>query len=76
MKSNYDILLLSPPSRSFNHYRPPMALIFLAGYLKHYNLSCKIIDVNEKTTLHDEKFFNNIDKSRHLIEEEIINQIK
>ncbi len=76
MKKNFDIILLSPPSRSFNHYRPPMALIYLAGYLKHQKLTCKIIDVTEKTVIRDKKFFDQIDKYRQSIEDEMIEQIK
>ncbi|MFA6185083.1 MAG: radical SAM protein [Candidatus Shapirobacteria bacterium] len=76
MKKKFDIVLLSPPSRSFNHYRPPMALIYLAGYLKHNNLSCKIIDVTEKTVIRNKKFFDQINKHRQSIEDEIIKQIK
>lgn len=76
MKNKFDIVLLSPPSRSFNHYRPPMALMYLAGYLKHNKLSCKIIDVTEKTVIRDKKFFSQIDKYRQAIEDETIKQIK
>lgn len=71
-----DVVLLSPPSRSFNHYRPPMALIFLAGYLEHHGIKSKIIDVTEKTVIRDKKFFKNIEKYTSLIEQEIIQQIK
>lgn len=30
----YDITLMSPPSRMINHYRPPMGLMYIGGYLK------------------------------------------
>jgi radical SAM superfamily enzyme YgiQ (UPF0313 family) len=76
MKSPYDIVLLSPPSRAFNHYRPPMALIFLAGYLKHHHLSCKIIDIVEKSSIHDQNFLDHVNDYRQLIEAEIIEKVK
>jgi len=76
MKKKFDIALLSPPSRSFNHYRPPMALMYLSGYLKHNGLSCKIIDITEKTIIRNKKFFNQIDEHRQFIEDEIIKQAK
>jgi radical SAM superfamily enzyme YgiQ (UPF0313 family) len=71
-----DITLLSPPSRSFNHYRPPMALIYLAGYLDHFGMNSKIIDVTEKTVIRDKKFFDNIEANISSIESEILKQIK
>ena len=72
----YDILLLSPPSRSFNHYRPPMALIYLAGYLKHFGLKPKVIDVTEKTVVRDKQFFDNIAVHTQEIEDEILSLVK
>lgn len=75
-KKYFDIVLLSPPSRSFNHYRPPMALMYLAGYLKHKKIKCKIIDITEKTIIRDKSFFNQIEKHRQSIEDEMIKQLK
>lgn len=71
-----DITLISPPSRSFNHYRPPMALIFLAGYLDHCGLYSKIIDITEKTVIRNKKFFDDIESNTSLIESEILKQVK
>lgn len=71
-----DIVFLSPPSRSFNHYRPPMALIYLAGYLKHFGLNPKIIDITEKVTVRDKRFFQNLNSHLKTIENEMLSQIK
>jgi anaerobic magnesium-protoporphyrin IX monomethyl ester cyclase len=74
--NNFDIVLLSPPSRSFNHYRPPMALIYLSGYLKHHGLKPKIIDITEKSVIRDTNFINNIDQHTKLIESAMVSEIK
>jgi len=75
-RNNYDIVLLSPPSRSFNHYRPPLALIYLSGYLKHHGLKPRIIDITEKVVIKNKKFFQNITSRTKLIESAIIAQIE
>lgn len=41
---NFDVVLLAPPSRSDNHYRPPLSLMYVAGYYKSKGLSVKILD--------------------------------
>lgn len=43
-KKNMDICLVSPPGRAYNHYRPPMALLYLAAYLSSNNINVSIID--------------------------------
>lgn len=41
---NNKVMFVSPPSRAFNHYRPPLALMYLSGYLKKQGIAAKIID--------------------------------
>lgn len=43
--SQCDVLLISPPSRIFNHYRPPLALMYLSGYLKKNGVRASVADV-------------------------------
>ncbi|HWS49036.1 MAG TPA: radical SAM protein [Candidatus Methanoperedens sp.] len=71
-----DILLLSPPSRSVNHYRPPMALIYLAGHLKRQKLSVKIIDITLKEVIRNQSFFDSLPQKFAEIELEILDQVK
>jgi len=58
-KKYFDVVLFSPPSRMLNHYRPPMALLYLGGYLTHKGLKAKIIDVPVKKQVRDTKFRTN-----------------
>lgn len=71
-----DIVLLSPPSRSINHYRPPMALLYLAGHLQKNKLSVKIIDITLKEVIRDSSFFKDLPQRLDNIESKIIKQIK
>ena len=71
-----DITLLSPPSRSFNHYRPPLALIYLAGYLEKQGFNSNIIDITEKSIIKNSQFFHHLKKRLTIIENEILKQIK
>ena len=43
-----DILLVEPPSRRAFHYRPPIALLYLAGFLQKFKIKVKIWDSNKK----------------------------
>ncbi len=70
----YDCVLLAPPSRSINHFRPPMGLIYLGGYLKRKGLSVKIVDVPMDTIVRDEYFFENRDGLLKTVESEMISQ--
>ena len=71
-----DILLLSPPSRSVNHYRPPLALLYLAGHLKTKNLSVKIIDITLKEVIRDKNFFKHLPEKIIDIEKKILSKVK
>lgn len=51
-----DICLVSPPKRAYNHYRPPLALMFLASYLGKKGIKTEIIDPkSEKEVLGTQK---------------------
>lgn len=71
-----DIILISPPSRSVNHYRPPMALLYLAGHLQKNNLSVRIIDITLKEVIRDKKFTEKLPQKLAEIESQIIYQVK
>lgn len=70
------IILISPPSRIMNHYRPPLALMYLAGYLKKNGLETKIIDVTFKDQVRDKNFYKY--KGGYLlnIEDEIVRRLQ
>ena len=70
-----DIVLLSPPSRSFNHYRPPMALLYLAGHLQRHHLKVKIIDITIKEVIRNKNFSNELPKKLKEIEKEILSKV-
>ncbi|MDD5431400.1 MAG: radical SAM protein [Candidatus Omnitrophica bacterium] len=59
-KENFDIVLFSPPSRMINHYRPPIGLLYIGGYLTHHGLSVKVMDVPLKDQIRDSKFKENV----------------
>lgn len=73
---NKRVCLLSPPSRSINHYRPPIALLYLAGYLEKNNIDTEIIDVALENQIRNEQFYKDIKKHLQKIEDEILHQIK
>lgn len=58
---DFDIVLFSPPSRMVNHYRTPVGLLYIAGYLTYSGLKVKIIDVPLKEQIRDKRFFDNIE---------------
>ncbi len=62
------VLLVPPPSRAVNHYRPPLALMYLSGYLKKHGIDTEIIDVTIKGQIRDKAFYDN--KNRCLVEVE------
>jgi len=68
--------LLSPPSRSINHYRPPVALLYLAGYLEKNGFDVDIVDITLDNQIRNKIFYQNIKKQLKQIEKEIINQVK
>ena len=69
-----DIILMSPPSRAFNHYRPPLSLIYLGGYLKHKGLKVKLIDIPLTRQIRNKRFFKDHDKLVNGIRLEMIRE--
>ena len=70
------VLLLSPPSRSFNHYRPPLALMYLSGYLKHNGIPSKIIDINIKQQVRNRKVERNYTRYLREVEDKVVEKVK
>lgn len=75
-KEYYDVVLISPPSRMINHYRPPMALIYLAGYLQKMGMKVKIIDVPMKDVIRNANFYDNIENELKAIEEKMVSEFQ
>lgn len=71
-----DVVLLSPPTRSINHYRPPVALLYLAGHLLRHKIKTKIIDITLDQVVKNQKFFDNINDQLTIVESKILKQIK
>ncbi|MDP2943893.1 MAG: cobalamin-dependent protein [Candidatus Omnitrophota bacterium] len=53
------VVLVSPPSRSVNHYRPPLGLMYISGYLKKNGIDSEIIDIVIKKQIRDKEFNRN-----------------
>jgi len=53
-----EILLIEPPSRGAFHYRPPVALLYLAGYLQKQKIKVKILDSTKKFNIQEIKKIN------------------
>lgn len=69
------VALLSPPSRVMNHFRPPLALMYLSGYLKKNGIEAKIIDVTLKDQVRNKSFYKNIDQYLAGVEDRIIREV-
>lgn len=76
MKNSKRTCLLSPPSRSINHYRPPVALQYLAGFLEKNRLDCDIVDVVLDNQIRNKEFYRDLKKHLKRIEAETVNQVK
>ena len=71
------VLLVSPPSRMVNHYRPPLALMYISGFLKHKGIKSQIIDsVMEDKIVRDSSFLTNRENYFSKIENDIIKKIQ
>lgn len=70
-----NVLLVSPPSRIINHYRPPLALMYLSGYLKHCGIESQIIDITFKSQVRNKSFCENKDHYLAEVEDEIIRRV-
>ncbi len=73
---NKKVCFLSPPSRSINHYRPPVALLYLAGYLEKYGFETDIIDITLDNQIRSKNFYQDIKKNIKQVEKETIQQVK
>lgn len=71
----HTILLTSPPSRVANHYRPPLALMYLSGYLKRNGIHSQIIDITLKEQIRNNAFLLNKAAFLTSIEQEILRRI-
>ena len=74
--ARYDVVLISPPSRQVNHYRPPISLLYLGGYLTYKGLKVKIIDPKMDDVVRDKKFFDNLNVRINSIRLKIIHEIQ
>ena len=72
----YDMVLVSPPSRMINHYRPPVSLLYVGGYLQKKGMTVKIIDVPMKSIVRNKEFYEHIDEELKKIEQQMINEFK
>lgn len=70
------ICLTSPPSRSINHYRPPVALLYLAGYLEKNGYEVDIVDITLRNQIRNKNFFIDFDKNIKSIEGKILEGIR
>lgn len=73
---NKKVCLLSPPSRSINHYRPPVALLYLAGYLEEHGVEVDIVDVVLEKQIRDAEFYRHLKKHLKKIEKDILDQVR
>ncbi len=76
INNNFDVVLFSPPSRMVNHYRPPVGLLYLGGYLKNRGYSVKVIDVPIKDQVRNAAFFKNISTVLEKVHEKMISDFK
>lgn len=65
-----DITLISPPSRNDSHFRPPLALMYVAEYYRTAGKKVKIIDL-PITAIRNKKFL----KSRDMVIEQTKNRL-
>jgi anaerobic magnesium-protoporphyrin IX monomethyl ester cyclase len=75
-KDDKTVVLVSPPSRMMNHYRPPLALMYISGYLKQKRIKTEIIDsIMEDEIVRNESFFFNKKNFFNKIEDQTIKKI-
>ena len=72
---NNKVMFVSPPSRAFNHYRPPLALMYLSGFLKKQGISTKIVDCIIEDQVRSKSFDKNKDRYLRNVRDCIIKQI-
>ncbi len=59
-----------------NHYRPPLSLIHLGGYLTHKGLKAKIIDVPMKEVIRTNRFHKYTNLYINRIKDKMIEEVK
>jgi anaerobic magnesium-protoporphyrin IX monomethyl ester cyclase len=75
-RDNKTVVLVSPPSRMMNHYRPPLALMYISGYLKQKGIKAEIVDsIMENEIVRNESFFFNKKNFFKKIEDQTIKKI-
>lgn len=72
----FDIVLFSPPSRMINHYRPPLGLLYIGGYLARMGLRIKIIDVPLKEQIRSKHFFENIENTIEAVYQKMLDEFR
>ena len=72
----YDVLLVSPPSRMVNHYRPPLSLIHIGGYLTHKGLKVKIVDKPMKQVIRNKEFWKSKNTYLSEIRKEMLTDVR
>lgn len=70
-----DVVLLAPPSRSDNHYRPPFSLLYVAGYYRSKGMSVKIADFPLEEQIRDRKFWRNRDAMLSECKAKMLNEV-
>jgi anaerobic magnesium-protoporphyrin IX monomethyl ester cyclase len=70
------VVLLSPVSRVLNHYRPPLALMYLSGYLEKTGIDTGIVDITLKEQIRDGRFHQNKERYLEEIEDKTINALR
>lgn len=72
----FEIALFSPPSRMANHYRPPVGLLYIGGYLTRKGYKVKIIDVPIGKQIKNRDFFRKMDSLLKTVENRMIEDYK
>lgn len=72
----FDAVLFSPPSRMINHYRSPVGLLYIGGYLTHMGLKVKIIDIPLKEQIRTKEFFANVDNIIEDVHQKMVNEFR
>lgn len=70
-----DIVLISPPSRMINHYRPPLSLMYVANWYRDKGMRVKIIDIPMQRIVRDKQFFQDRDKLIKEVEDVTIDRL-
>ena len=76
LNANKTVVLVSPPSRMMNHYRPPLALMYISGFLKQKGVKTQIVDsIMKNEIVRNESFFFNKKNFFKTVEDQSIKKI-